>query len=105
MPTWSSALTWIAGSGVIGYVLSRPSLAGTVRPPGWQAGRERLVVIVLSVTAPLAFVLAVNSLQDDPSKATGWISLAAATFFGGAAIGTFLLRRRRIANPPTSDPG
>lgn len=105
MSAWLTALIWIAGSGVIGYVLSRPALAGTERPPGWQAGRERLVVIILAVAAPLALVPAMNALQDDPSKATGWISLAAATCFGGGAIGTFLLRWRRRANLPTSDPG
>ncbi len=92
-----ATLIWVAGSGGIGYVISRPRISGSERPPGWEAGREKTVAAILTAAAVSAFVLALTRLTTDASRPGGWFYLGAAVMGGGAALGAIALRRRRMS--------
>lgn len=92
-------VTWVLGSVVVGWVLSRPRLAGQDRPRGWAAGRERTLSIVICVLAVLTLAQALVQLAAGRAEAGGWVELGAATMLGGGAVGSIVLRRRRLSEP------
>lgn len=95
---WAT-VAWLFGSGAIGWVISRPRLVGQNKPRGWNAGRERTLSIVFCVLAVSALALGLAQLAAKGGGVSGWVLLGASPVIGGSAVGSIIIRRRRLSRP------